>query len=275
MADIQDVKSFWESSPLFTGEGSHAPKTKEFFEEHCEVLFNDCYVGVDFEHFIPDLDESAYILDLGCGIGFWTTEFLKRKKYVNFYSGDLTENALDFAGERLRIYGFESNLSIQNAEHMTYEDEMFDHVNCQGVIHHSPDTEQCVRDIARVTKKGGTVYLSVYYKNFFLRNWNKMNFIGKFLSKLKFGMKGRGREKIYSVTDVDELVRLYDGDKNPIGKAYSKKEFHEMVSPHFDIDDTLVFFFPSRSVPFRIPVFLHGILSRRLGFMLHLKLTKK
>ena len=59
------------------------------------------------------------------------------------------------------------------------------------------------------------------------------------------GLKRRGRESIYGVDDVERIVRmsqpemkriLHDGDENPIGKAYSRKEFTQMLSKHFQIE---------------------------------------
>ncbi|MFW6308314.1 MAG: methyltransferase domain-containing protein, partial [Campylobacterales bacterium] len=148
-------------------------------------------------------------------------------------------------------------------------------VNCQGVIHHTPNTEQCVKEISRVLKVGGTANISVYYKNFFLRKWRYISFFSKFFKKSGAKMEGRGRENIYGLNDIDEIVRHYDGAENPIGKAYSKQEFIDMCGPYFDIENARVFFFPARTLPFKIPLFLHQFLDKNFGFMINLKLRKK
>jgi len=79
---IADVKDFWENNPLFAGESQHQVGTKEFFDEHRKVYLDDVFAK-DFpeELFIPNLENSANILDLGCGVGFWTIEMLNRKGY--------------------------------------------------------------------------------------------------------------------------------------------------------------------------------------------------
>ncbi|WP_323594874.1 class I SAM-dependent methyltransferase [Aliarcobacter butzleri] len=191
------------------------------------------------------------------------------------YSADLTNMAIETTKKRLEIYKLSSNLSIQNAEAMTYEDSFFDHINCQGVIHHTPNTEKTIEEIARVLKENGTAYISVYYKNFFLRNWSLLRPIGKFLSKIGASLKGRGRENIFEKNDVDEITRLYDGDKNPIGKSYSKEEAIKLVEKYFYVDKVFLNFFPARSLPFKIPLFLHRFLSKNMGFMIHLNLRRK
>jgi SAM-dependent methyltransferase len=273
---IEDVKSFWDSAPLFSGESKHEVGSKAFFEEHVQVYYDDVFAGRFDDHlFIPRNFKDATVLDLGCGVGFWTIEIQKLRDCSKFYSGDLTENALAITKKRLATYGMKSDLSIQNAEKMTYKDKFFDHVNCQGVIHHTPDTDATVREIARVLKKGGTASISVYYKNFFLRNWSKIRWVGKGLSKLGGGLKGRGRESIFSVEDEQEIVRYYDGSDNPIGKAYTKQEFIDMLSPYFEVHKTHKYFFPARSLPIKLPKFLHRFLSTRMGFMIHANLVRK
>jgi len=191
------------------------------------------------------------------------------------YSSDLTNMAIETTKKRLELFGVSSSLSIQNAESMTYKDSFFNHINCQGVIHHTPDTEKTVKEMARVLIPNGSAFISVYYKNFFLRNWSSIKPIGKFLSKIGASLKGRGREDIFSENEVDEITRLYDGDKNPIGKSYSKEEFIKIVDKYFYVDKVFLNFFPARSLPFKIPLFLHRYLSKNMGFMIHLNLRKK
>ena len=125
-----------------------------------------------------------------------------------------------------------------------------------------------MREIARVLRPQGTAVISVYYKNLFLRSWPVIKPVGKLLSMLGAGLKGRGREGIYSRDQVDEIVRLFDGDNNPIGKAYSQRSLIQMLSPYFQVERTFLHFFPARSLPFSIPSWLHRILQRNLGFLI-------
>ncbi len=276
MKTIDDVKKFWESNPLFSGESEYEVGNKEFFEHHTRVYMEDVFAGCfDETLFVPSLSGDKKVLDLGCGIGFWTIELLKRGNYQNFYAADLTQKSLDLTAKRLEYYGLHANLLLQNAEQMTFADESFSHVNCQGVIHHTPDTEATVREIARILEADGTACISVYYKNIFLRHWNLLRPAGKFLFGLGAKLKGRGREDIFAQNDVNEITRLYDGENNPIGKSYSRKEIISMVEPYFEVEKVFLNFFPARALPFRIPSWLHKLLSKHMGFMIHLNLRKK
>jgi ubiquinone/menaquinone biosynthesis C-methylase UbiE len=272
---IDEVYNFWDKNPLFAGENSYEIGTREFFEEHRRVVIEDCNAGSFKEDYIPSDLSHAKVLDLGCGIGFWTIEIQLRRKCSEFYSADLTSKAIEITDKRLQVYGLTSNLSIQNAEKMNYSDGFFDHVNCQGVIHHTPDTETAVKEISRVLRQNGTASISVYYKNFFLRNWQKLSFFGKIASLFGSKLKGRGRENIYSQNNTDEIVRLYDGRDNPIGKAYSKREIFKMVEPYFEVEKIFLIFFPARTLPIPMPKFFHRFLEKHFGFMIHLNLKKK
>ena len=273
---VKEVEEFWDSNPLFSDESQFEPGSEAFFAEHERVYLQDVFAGYFPEDLlIPKLKDGARILDLGCGVGFWTILLKRALPNSEFYAADLTQTALDMTERRLKINGLQATLSKQNAEQMSFPKAHFDHVNCQGVIHHTPDTQAAITEIARVLRPGGTAYISVYYRNFFLRNWKLLSPIGKMIGSLGGKLKGRGRDSIFMESDVDEITRLYDGDKNPIGKSYSQHDILELVRPYFEVDRTFLNFFPARALPFRIPARLHRYLSRKNGFMIHLNMTKK
>lgn len=276
MTHLEDVRAFWESNPLWTGESAFEPASIPFFEEHRSVYLADCFAGAFDLRFLPPPrpnGQDMRVLDLGCGIGFWVSEFAMRG-LGNLFAADLTEQALAITARRLEAYGLKAELSRQNAEAMTFPERTFDHVNCQGVIHHTPDTEATVAEIARVLKPGGTASISVYYRNPILRLWPYLRWIGWPLAKLGAGLRGRGREGIFLEGNVDEIVRLYDGAENPIGKSYTREQFVAMLGRHFEVQETYLHFFPARALPFRIPAGLHRWLDRRLGFMIYATVRK-
>jgi ubiquinone/menaquinone biosynthesis C-methylase UbiE len=276
MTSLEEVRSFWELNPLWTGESSNPPGSIFFFEEHRKIYIGDCFAGCFDMRFLPAPrpgGQSMKILDLGCGIGFWVSE-LAMRGFNHLYAADLTEQALLLTGKRLKAYGLKAELSLQNAEELRFPDEMFDHVNCQGVIHHTPNTAEAIAEIARVLKPGGTASISVYYRNPILKLWPYLRWLGWSLAKLGGGLKGRGRESIFLERDADEIVRLYDGAENPIGKSYTRSQFANMLKKHFLVKETYLHFFPARALPFRLPSTTHRWLDKRLGFMIYATLEK-
>jgi len=270
VADIHAVRAFWNAHPLWTGESARETGTAEFFEEHRRVYIDDCLAGGFDDRCLPprEAGKEPRVLDLGCGIGFWTAEFALRG-YRRIVAADLTPQALEMTRRRLALLRLDAEIAEQNAEALTFPDASFDHVNCQGVVHHTPDTARAVAEIARVLRPGGTASLSVYHRNAVLRLWPVLRWVGRPLTWLGGGLKGRGRERIFLEADVDEIVRLYDGAGNPIGKSYTRDRFLALLAPHFEVGETFLHFFPARALPFRIPRWLHRWLDRRLGFMLY------
>lgn len=276
MADIEGVRAFWEANPLWTGESTHEVGSAAYFDEHRRVVIDDCFGGQFDLRFMPPPRKSGQemvILDLGCGVGFWSAEFAMRG-LRGIVAADLTSRALDITRQRLRAHGVEAQLLRQNAEALSFADGTFDHVNCQGVIHHTPDTGRAIAEIARVLKPGGTACLSVYYRNAILRLWPALRWAGWILAKLGGGLKGRGREAIFLHRDVDHIVRLYDGAENPVGKSYSRAQFVSMLKPHFEVEQIYLHYFPARALPFRLPRTVRRWLDRHLGFMIYANVRK-
>jgi ubiquinone/menaquinone biosynthesis C-methylase UbiE len=274
MSDISKVRRFWELHPLWTGESKYKPGTKEFFEEHLRIITEECYAGTLDEREFPDKAKKRKVLDLGCGPGLMIIE-LARRDCKDITAVDLTQNGLSLARKRCEIYGVNAKFSQQNAESIAFKDAAFSHVNCRGVIHHTPDTEACLCEIARVLDNNGTANIMVYYRNIFLRSWRLLKWPRKLLFNMGAGLSGRGRESIFAVDDVDELVRLYDGKDNPIGKSYSRKEFIQMLKPYFYIQEVWLSYFPSRTLPFKLPKRIRKWLNRHAGFMICAAVQKR
>ena len=271
--NINAVRLFWENNPLFQGESNFETGSIEYFHEHRRVYLEDCFAGKNDKRLFPRSNKDV-TLDLGCGPGFWTTEFLNRG-VKSVVASDLTHSALILTKKRLKIYDVNAGTTQANAELLPFKQSSFDHVNCLGVIHHTPNTEKCVAEIARILKSDGHALISVYYKNILIRFWPVLRWIGLLLSKSSAGLKGRGRENIFSITDVQEIVRQYDGRDNPIGKVYSKNDFINILRPYFDIIDIFYHFFPARALPIAIPKILHSWLDVHIPFMIFALLKKK
>jgi SAM-dependent methyltransferase len=54
-------------------------------------------------------------------------------------------------------------LRVADAEHLAFPDNSFDIVYSYGVMHHSPDTQRCLREAWRVLKPGGQLKVMLYH----------------------------------------------------------------------------------------------------------------
>ena len=189
--------------------------------------------------------------------------------FNNLSACDLTSRAVALTKKSLELYGLDTSveLKIGNAEDLPYENESIDHVNCQGVIHHTPNTKKCIEEFYRVLKPGGTLCFSVYYNLFLLRHPFLLKIVSLLLARF-VSLSGRGRETILSSENSQEIVRIYDGIDNPIGKAFTLKDIKNMVNSMFRIIRISRTFFPARALPFKIPKVLHHWLHNRYGFLI-------
>ena len=105
----------------------------------------------------------------------------------------------------------------------------FDHVHCSGVIHHTEFPDKCYEEIHRILNTNGSAVIGVYYMNFILRNWKWIKFIVRSLKFLQPNLKGRKRDQIFLLNDYKDVVRYFDGEDNPKGIAYTKKEMTVLV----------------------------------------------
>lgn len=140
--------------------------------------------------------EAAEILDVGCGTGRTAIKIAKElKNGSHLYGIDVYEkmaisgNALETVQKNAKIEKVEKMTTFQygSATEIPFENERFDIVNVSSVLHelHEPnDRIKAVKEIFRVLKSGGYLYMSEWNRNspqtvaflgifcFVFKNWN-------------------------------------------------------------------------------------------------------
>ncbi len=263
-----EIKAFWESEPLFTGEVAHDPSSREFVLAHERVYNADVFAGRGFPDAFFPFTRGARVLDVGCGPGIWTRE-LARRGYVTS-AVDLTGNAVALARRSLELFELQAEVRQGDAEHLPFADASFDGVVSHGVIHHTPDTERCLIEIARVLRPGGRAVVSVYYRNAILRS-QLLSRLAAFALARWIRLPGRDRDDLLASGDADEIVRRYDGARNPLGKAFTDAEFRAMFEQAgLCVTGVSRYYFPRRAfgrfggllAPF------HAFLAAHFGLMI-------
>lgn len=100
------------------------------------------------------------ILDVGCGSGL-NTKTLKDSGF-EVMGVDVSENA---TFEAKRKYP-EIEFSVARIEKLPFPDKTFDAIYCAEVIEHIYDTEVAIKELNRVLKKDGYLFLSTPYHGF-------------------------------------------------------------------------------------------------------------
>ena len=100
------------------------------------------------------------VLDIGGGLGTDLSMFARHGAIVT--DVDLSAGHLAHAQENFRLRGLNGEFVHHDAEQLPFADNTFDVVYSNGVIHHTPNTLQVVREIRRVLKPGGKTIVMMY-----------------------------------------------------------------------------------------------------------------
>jgi ubiquinone/menaquinone biosynthesis C-methylase UbiE len=151
----QEVREFWDSDPC----GTRYLADTEAFESHAQARYT-------LEPHIPEFAQFAAarglrVLEIGVGMG---ADYLRWLKAGAQTTGvDLSAASLERARRRCGLAGYEPDLRVADAEQLPFADATFDLVYSYGVMHHSPDTAQCLREAWRVLKPGGRARIMLYH----------------------------------------------------------------------------------------------------------------
>ncbi len=107
------------------------------------------------------------VLDIGCGYGRHSFEVIRRGGHA--VAADLSDTELKQVLGTFAAMGQNEELpstalgSVVNANVLTlpFADEAFDHVIASEILEHIPDDTDAMGEIARVTKPGGTITVTV------------------------------------------------------------------------------------------------------------------
>jgi len=100
------------------------------------------------------------VLDVGCGQGIDLCEYALAGAKVTGI--DLTPRHVELARQHLDELGLEGQVLVGDAESLPFGDETFDRVSSNGVLHHTPDMPQALREIRRVLRPGAEAVVIVY-----------------------------------------------------------------------------------------------------------------
>ncbi len=106
--------------------------------------------------------EGRACLDAGCGNGRGSIFMMSNgAKSVDY--ADISATNIESTGRNLKSFGFDSVKGhLTSLEKLPFADATFDFVWCNGVIMHAHNPDKCLRELARVLKPGGQMWLYVY-----------------------------------------------------------------------------------------------------------------
>ena len=267
------VRAFWQEHPCGTKFADASPGTRRFYE----LVEAHRY---EKEWHIPGAAEFSSargqkVLEIGCGLGTDGAQFaLAGADYTGI---DLTDAAVSLARRRFELFNLQGSFRTADAEGLDFADESFDVVYSHGVLHHTPDTAQAVREIHRVLRPGGRAIVMLYHRNSYnyrvnisllrragvhLLRWNvgvKLVHLltGEEQNALREHARRLKAERAY-LSSEEFLSQNTDGAGNPLARVYSREDARQLFKD-FSRVELRTYFLNKRWLPL-----LGRFLSRRL-----------
>ena len=222
----KDTQEHWSSVPIGTqteGFDQNEPAfDEEYFTAHSKFRF---------ETYAPWLRDAAGfdrfagkdVLEVGCGMGTDLLEFARGNAHV--VGIDLTPTHIKLATKRFDLFRQTGTFVIGDAEHLPFPDASFDHVYSNGVLHHTPGTQEAINEIHRVLRPGGTAQILLYHKNSLVYYLRIMLESGS--KRFVRHMLNGKRLREFSLERV--LSASTDGETNPLTKVYTRRQAAQLM----------------------------------------------
>jgi len=196
------VRDFWNAEPC----GTRYLEQAEDFEAHRRARYQLEPHIFEFAQF--QASQGLRVLEVGVGMGADYLEWLKAGAHAT--GVDLSAASLEKARGRCEQAGFEPDLRLADAEQLPFPDNSFDVVYSYGVMHHSPNTQECVLEALRVLKPGGQARIMVYHHPSItgLMLWLRYGILrGESLRQSVFNHLESPGTKTYTKTEASALMK--------------------------------------------------------------------
>ena len=180
--NVSKVREYWDSHPLGI-QYLHNPEIEvgspEFF-----ARIKSWMNPYKFPWIMARIEREAmllqgkHLLEVGCGMGFDSLEFIKRG--VRVTATDLTPRAVELTRRHFHIEGvIAEDARVANVLDLPFMEDTFDAVWANGVLHATGDTARAIRELRRVLKTGGRAIVSHFYRKpswmYFLHRLGRVN----------------------------------------------------------------------------------------------------
>jgi SAM-dependent methyltransferase len=156
---------------------AHRQSGREDYEAMQYQRYMTFYGFASEDHIKSFLSDKFTILDAGCGYGHKADWFARLAPHATVIAMDLSSSV--YIGKEL--YGDRQNLMFIKGDisDTGFNEEIFDYVNCDQVLHHTQDPSITTAELSRMTKMGGFLALYVYAKKALPRELVDSYFLSK------------------------------------------------------------------------------------------------
>lgn len=198
----------WSADPCGSSVAEGEQGSRRYFENLLQS--RDDYAAWMWEELGYAETAGLRVLDVGCGQGIDVYRYAAAGAAAT--GVDLTPRHVELARAHVGVMDLDATIVEGDAETLPFPDRSFDRVSSNGVLHHTPDMDQALREIMRVLEPGGQARIIVYNRNSFhywLTQVLYQGLVRGWLLKERSmaGVLSRGVE--YSSIGARPLVRVY------------------------------------------------------------------
>lgn len=224
-----DMLEFWGTGYEFRFSEYERNLTPEMLREQMEIGIRESVwerqlIGVEID---LDAVRGKRVLEIGCGGG--GQGLMLGMRGAKLVSSDLCLERTLPAARKTRMLGIDGEACQADAEYLPFQDNSFDIVFSQGVLHHTPRTDVTIQHVHRVLKPGGMAYIGLYARHSFQYYVTTLLYMGI----LRGGIFRFGRNWLSALSEV-VYVRP-GGNRNPLTKVYSARELQEMFNDFSEV----------------------------------------
>lgn len=194
---------------------------ESYFNEATEILKE----RLEKNQIFPDNLESKTVLDAGCGGGKYSGAWKKlgAEKVVGV---DFSEHIIKDTRERIQRANLEVDFYVEDVLNLSFKDNSFDIVYCNGVLHHSTQGKKGISELIRVLKKGGMgwLYLIEDPGGFF---WDIIEIIRLFMHDVDVHV-AQETLKLLNLPP-NKIFRILDHSLVPVNIRWTKEEVYNAL----------------------------------------------
>jgi ubiquinone/menaquinone biosynthesis C-methylase UbiE/uncharacterized protein YbaR (Trm112 family) len=220
VAEESDRAEFWNAGWEKRNKHLLEKDSEEILKERLEYLDYLATSGypsaIDIS---PENVANKTFLNIGCGGGY---EGLLFSGYGARYIGiDFSHNAAKFTRTFIQKAGFEGTTFQAEAEALPFQENSIEYIYSSGVLHHTPNTEDSLKEVYRVLKPGGTAMIGLYATYSIMFLWYRLHAIlrGNVTKNSIEGWMHANTEGDWQTEDR----------KNYWTKTYTKAQFTKMM----------------------------------------------